>query len=181
MTKRAPISLLLTLFVGLAGCASTSPAPEAPRPAPVKQEIYVDPSFSDAADRAVERSVRELLELAGISTFDMFVHSRNGQVNLSGAIPDAETGARIVALTKQLKKVKGVRQEFSVNPPEAPAVVVAENNSGFPYPWIALSLATLLFGFWFGKRRGKKSILPTTKISREASIHEVPAARSRAS
>ncbi|RYZ99276.1 MAG: BON domain-containing protein, partial [Proteobacteria bacterium] len=154
---------------------------EAPRPPPPKAQAYVQPSMNDAADRAVERSVRELLELAGISTFDMFVHSRNGQVNLSGAIPNEATGARIVALTKQLKKVKGVRQEFTVSPAPAPAVVVAENNSGFPYAWLALSLGTLLIGYFIGKRRGRKTALKTTKISREATLHEVPAARSRAS
>jgi hypothetical protein len=183
MTKiyRARILALLPLTLIFAACSHQETAPSAPPPQTVRAARLPDPAIADAADRAVERSVREILELAGISTFDVFVRSRQGRVLLTGNVPSAATAASLVSLTRHLKNVRAVREELDVQAPAAPAPVLAESEGSFSWGWPLLALFTLIVGYVIGRRRNRKDANSSTTNARPADLRQVAPPKSRAS
>lgn len=173
--------LLVLLSLACAACAHEPPAPTPP-PAPrVAVAPLPDLSARDAADRAIERTVREVLELAGISTFDVFVRSRAGQVLLSGDVTNPATAESIASITGRIKNVRGVRQELRVISPAAPTPLATEEG-GFGWAWPLATLAALALGFFLGRRRRPiASRNLSTANAKPTPLRETPPAHERAS
>jgi len=163
-TKSALFALLAASSF-FSACAHEAPAPVVPAPRVAKALPVVTDSVNDAADRAIERSVRELLELSGLSTFDVFVRSRGGNVLLSGNVPNVATAQTLLRLTRNLKNVRAVNQDIAIVAPPAPPVVVAESDAGLSWAWPLTSLITLVLGYAIGRRRRPRPVVSTTNIS----------------
>lgn len=163
----------------LSACAHEAPAPLPPPPAP---RVAAGPSDSalDAADRAVERSVREMLALAGVSSFDVFVRSRRGHVSLSGEVPSAAARSGLVEVTGRLKNVRSVKAELTTAAPKAPAVVEAKSDASFAGWWSLGLVLALALGYALGRGR-RRRIAKLSTTNPESTVPEIPRQPRRAS